>query len=69
MSLNFGFLGSAALFAVLIAIPALAWWRGKLNPIAAFSTAYVITRPLVPRLRTGSASHTQPQVWVSETGR
>ena len=34
-SLNFGFLGSAVLFAVLIAIPALAWWRGKLNPIAA----------------------------------
>ena len=46
MSLNFGFLGSAVLFAVLIAIPALAWWRGKLNPIAAFWTAYVITRPL-----------------------
>jgi uncharacterized membrane-anchored protein len=46
MSLNFGFLGSAALFGVLIAIPALAWWRGKLNPIAAFWTAYVITRPL-----------------------
>ncbi|MGA9314911.1 MAG: hypothetical protein WBV77_09810 [Solirubrobacteraceae bacterium] len=45
-SLNFGFLGSAVLFAVLIAIPALAWWRGKLNPIAAFWTAYVITRPL-----------------------
>ncbi|MFZ2114819.1 MAG: hypothetical protein WAU77_13940 [Solirubrobacteraceae bacterium] len=46
MSLNFGFLGSAVLFAVLIAIPALAWWRGKLDPIAAFWTAYVITRPL-----------------------
>ncbi len=46
MSLNFGFLGSAVLFAVLIAIPALAWRRGKLNPIAAFWTAYVITRPL-----------------------
>jgi len=46
MSLNFGFLGSAVLFAVLIAIPALGWWRGKLNPIAAFWTAYVITRPL-----------------------
>ncbi|HTC58887.1 MAG TPA: hypothetical protein VK691_02090 [Solirubrobacteraceae bacterium] len=45
-SLNFGFLGSAVLFGVLIAIPALAWWRGKLNPIAAFWTAYVITRPL-----------------------
>jgi len=46
MSLNFGFFGSAMLFAVLIAIPAIAWRRGKLNPIAAFWTAYVITRPL-----------------------
>jgi uncharacterized membrane-anchored protein len=45
-SLNFGFFGSAVLFAVLISIPALAWWRGRLNPIAAFWTAYVITRPL-----------------------
>jgi uncharacterized membrane-anchored protein len=45
-SLNFGFFGSVVLFAVLISIPALAWWRGKLNPIAAFWTAYVITRPL-----------------------
>ncbi|HEY5286316.1 MAG TPA: hypothetical protein VIJ50_04345 [Solirubrobacteraceae bacterium] len=46
IALNFGFLGSVVLFAVLISIPALAWRRGKLNPIAAFWTAYVITRPL-----------------------
>jgi uncharacterized membrane-anchored protein len=46
MSLNFGFFGSVVLFAVLISIPAIAWRRGKLNPIAAFWTAYVITRPL-----------------------
>jgi uncharacterized membrane-anchored protein len=46
IALNFGFFGSVVLFAVLISIPALAWRRGKLNPIAAFWTAYVITRPL-----------------------
>jgi uncharacterized membrane-anchored protein len=46
MTLNLGFFGSAILFGVLIAIPALGWWRGMLNPIAAFWTAYVITRPL-----------------------
>jgi uncharacterized membrane-anchored protein len=46
MSLNLGYLDSAVLFAVVIAIPALAWWRGKLNPIAAFWAAYVVTRPL-----------------------
>jgi uncharacterized membrane-anchored protein len=45
-SLNFGFLGSVVLFAVVIMIPAIAWWRGMLNPIAAFWFAYVVTRPL-----------------------
>jgi uncharacterized membrane-anchored protein len=45
-SLNFGFFGSVVFFAVLISIPALAWWRRKLSPIAAFWIAYVITRPL-----------------------
>ena len=29
-----------------IAVPGLAWWRGSLNPIVAFWSAYVITRPL-----------------------
>ena len=29
-----------------IALPALAWARGGLNPIAAFWLAYVLTRPL-----------------------
>jgi uncharacterized membrane-anchored protein len=45
-SLNLGFLSSTVLFAVVISIPALAWWRGALHPIAAFWAAYVITRPL-----------------------
>ncbi len=45
-SLNLGFLESGILFAGIIAIPALAWWRGKLNPIVAFWCAYVVTRPL-----------------------
>ncbi len=44
--LNLGFLSSALVFAVLIAIPAVAWWRRWLNPIAAFWVAYVLTRPL-----------------------
>lgn len=45
IQLNIGFFGSAALFAALIALPAIGW-RLKLNPIVAFWTAYVITRPL-----------------------
>jgi uncharacterized membrane-anchored protein len=46
MTLDLGFFGSALLFGGLIALPALAWWSGKLNPIVAFWASYVITRPL-----------------------
>jgi uncharacterized membrane-anchored protein len=43
---GFGYLSSVVLFAVIIAIPAVAWWRFRMNPILAFWFAYVITRPL-----------------------
>ena len=46
ISLNLGFFASIVLFGVAIAVPALLWWRGKLNPIVAFWSAYVVTRPL-----------------------
>src|ERR1700761_8271343 len=45
-SLNIGFLNSILLFAAVIAIPAIGWWRFGMNPIFAFWFAYVITRPL-----------------------
>jgi len=45
-SLNLGYLASGILFAVIILIPALAWWRLGLNSIAAFWMSYVVTRPL-----------------------
>ncbi len=45
-SLNLGFFGSVLLYAALISIPAVAWWRWDVNPIATFWVAYVITRPL-----------------------
>jgi uncharacterized membrane-anchored protein len=45
-TLRFGYLGSGMFFAVLIAVPAVAYrWFG-LNSIAAFWFAYVVTRPL-----------------------
>lgn len=44
-TMHLGFFGSTVLFAVLIAVPAVGWRLG-LNPIAAFWTAYVLTRPL-----------------------
>jgi uncharacterized membrane-anchored protein len=46
ISLNIGFFGSAVLFAVIIAIPAIGWARFNLNPIVAFWAAYIVTRPL-----------------------
>ena len=45
-SLNLGFFGSVLLFAAIIAIPAVGWWRFNLNPIVAFWFAYIVTRPL-----------------------
>src|SRR6202044_3808012 len=44
--LNLGFWPSAILYAVVFAIPAVGWLRFNLNPIVAFWTAYVLTRPL-----------------------
>jgi uncharacterized membrane-anchored protein len=44
--LNLCYLGSGILFSVIILIPAVAWWKFKLNSIAAFWMAYVVTRPL-----------------------
>jgi uncharacterized membrane-anchored protein len=46
LTLHIGFAGSVAVFAALIAVPAIGWWRFTLNPIAAFWFAYVVTRPL-----------------------
>src|ERR1019366_3167027 len=45
-TLHLGFLGSGIMFAVVIAVPALAWWKLRLNAIFAFWFAYVTTRPL-----------------------
>jgi uncharacterized membrane-anchored protein len=39
-------LASGIFFAVVILLPALAWWRFGLNNIAAFWMSYVVTRPL-----------------------
>ena len=43
---NLGYGKSVALFAGLIALIAVAFWRFKLNAIFAFWAAYVLTRPL-----------------------
>ncbi len=45
-SFGWGYLASGVLFAVLIALPALAAWRTQLSRVGIFWTAYVLTRPL-----------------------
>ncbi|MEU1445089.1 MULTISPECIES: COG4705 family protein [Streptomyces] len=45
-TVGLGYLGSAVLYAVAIAVPAVMHKWGALNAVAAFWTAYVITRPL-----------------------
>jgi uncharacterized membrane-anchored protein len=46
ISLKIGYFDSAVLFAAIMVIPALGWWRFNLNPIVAFWFAYIVTRPL-----------------------
>ncbi len=46
VSLKLGFFDSAMLFAAIIMVPAIGWWRFDLNPIVAFWSAYIVTRPL-----------------------
>jgi uncharacterized membrane-anchored protein len=45
-SFHLGYVSSSVIFAVAIAIPAVGHWRFGLNPILAFWSAYVLTRPL-----------------------
>jgi uncharacterized membrane-anchored protein len=46
ITLGLGYLASAALYAALIAVPAVGWWKFNLRPVVAFWSAYVLTRPL-----------------------
>ncbi len=43
---HLGFFESGILFTLLIAVPAVGWWRFGMNPIFAFWFAYILTRPL-----------------------
>jgi uncharacterized membrane-anchored protein len=45
-TLHLGFFVSGVLFAVLIAVPAVAFWWFGLNGVFAFWFAYIVTRPL-----------------------
>ena len=45
-TLHLGYLVSGILFAFLITVPAIAYWKFGLNEVAAFWCAYILTRPL-----------------------
>lgn len=45
-TMHLGYFASGVLFAVFIALAALAYWRFGLNEILAFWSAYIVTRPL-----------------------
>jgi uncharacterized membrane-anchored protein len=69
VTMHLGYFASGVIFAVLIAIPALAYSRFALNGIFAFWCAYILTRPLgasfadwmgVSRARGGLALGTGP---------
>lgn len=69
VTLHLGYLASGVLFAVVIAIPAVAHWRFGMNAVLAFWFAYVTTRPLgasfadwmgVPHSRGGADFGTGP---------
>ena len=68
-TLGLGYFASGVLFALLIAVPAIAFLRFGLNAIAAFWIAYILTRPLgasfadwmgVPPVRAGLGLGTGP---------
>jgi uncharacterized membrane-anchored protein len=46
ITLGLGYFSSGLLFAVVIAVPAIAYWLFGLNEILAFWFAYIVTRPL-----------------------
>jgi uncharacterized membrane-anchored protein len=57
LSLKLGFWTSVVLFASAISLPALGWWRLRLNPILAFWLAYIVTRPLGASFADGFSKH------------
>jgi uncharacterized membrane-anchored protein len=57
LSLNLGFWPSVLLFAAVISIPAVGWWRLGMHPIVAFWFAYIVTRPLGASFADGFSKH------------
>lgn len=46
ITFNLGYLSSGILFAFVFAIPAIGYWRFRMNAVVAFWFAYIVTRPV-----------------------
>jgi uncharacterized membrane-anchored protein len=46
VTFHLGYFSSGVMFAIVIAVPAIAHWKFGLNSILAFWFAYIVTRPL-----------------------
>jgi uncharacterized membrane-anchored protein len=46
VTMHLGYFSSGVMFAAVIAVPAIAYWRFRLNAVLAFWLAYIVTRPL-----------------------
>jgi uncharacterized membrane-anchored protein len=46
VTLHLGYLSSGILFACVFAVPAIGYWRFKMNSVFAFWFAYIVTRPV-----------------------
>ena len=66
-TLHLGYMASAVLYGVLIAVPAIAWWRLRVNAVVAFWAAYVLTRPLGASVADWLGKPTGSPVSASET--
>jgi uncharacterized membrane-anchored protein len=66
LTLNLGFFPSALLFATVISVPAIGWWRLRLNPILAFWLAYIVTRPLGASFADGFSKPTNGGLGVGD---
>ncbi len=46
VTLHLGYFSAGLMFTAIIALPAIGYWRFRVDPILAFWSAYIITRPL-----------------------
>ena len=66
LAFNLGYWTSVLIFAGIIAIPALGWWRLGWNPILSFWLAYIVTRPLGASFADGFSKPTNGGLHVGD---